>query len=43
MMVICGGQPIPDDYEIESITTTPRCGCLGEHDNAYVIRRMSNS
>ena|SRR5579862_114677 len=43
MMVICSGQPIPDDYELESITTTPRCGCLGEQDNAYVIRRLSNS
>jgi hypothetical protein len=43
MMIICTGQPIPDKYEIESITTTPRCACLSEHDNAYVIRRLSNS
>jgi hypothetical protein len=43
VMVICTGQPIPDQYEIESITTTPLCACLGERDNAYIIRRLSNS
>ena len=41
IMVICAGQPIPDGYEIESFTSTPACDCLGEQDNAYLIRRQS--
>jgi hypothetical protein len=38
IMVICAQQPIPQAYEIQSITSTPACNCLGEDDNAYVIR-----
>ncbi len=38
IMVICAQQPIPEQYEIQSITSTPACNCLGEDDNAYVIR-----
>ena len=43
IMVICAGQPIPQYYETESITSTPACDCLGEQDNAYVIRRLSTA
>lgn len=38
IMKICAGQPIPKGYVLDSITTTPGCECLGEQDNAYVIR-----
>ena len=37
IMVICSQQPIPDNYEIQSVTTTPSCNCIGEEDNAYVF------
>jgi hypothetical protein len=43
IMVICAGQPIPQYYETESITTTPVCNCIGDQDNAYVIRRMNGA
>ncbi len=43
IMVICAGQPIPDGYELESFTSTAACECLGDQDNAYVIRRLSSS
>jgi hypothetical protein len=43
IMVICAGQPIPHYYETESTTTTPACNCIGDEDNAYVIRRMNNA
>lgn len=39
VMIICSGQPLPEFYEIESVTTTPACTCISEEDNAYVIRR----
>jgi hypothetical protein len=42
-MVICAGQPIPQYYETESTTTTAACNCIGEEDNAYVIRRMNGA
>jgi len=35
---ICAGQPIPRGYVLDSITTVPACKCLGEEDNAYVVR-----
>jgi hypothetical protein len=38
VMKICAGQPIPDGYLLDSITTTPACACVGTEDNAYVIR-----
>jgi hypothetical protein len=38
VMKICASQPIPKGYVLDSITTTPACACLGEEDNAYVIR-----
>jgi hypothetical protein len=38
LMKICASQPIPKGYVLDSITTTPACACLGEEDNAYVIR-----
>ena len=40
VMIICSGQPLPEFYEIESVTSTPACTCLSEEDNAYVIRRV---
>jgi hypothetical protein len=43
VMVICAGQPIPKYYETESTTTTAACNCIGEEDNAYVIRRMNGA
>jgi hypothetical protein len=43
IMVICAQQPIPDDYEIQSLTTTPMCNCIGEEDNAYVIRAITGT
>lgn len=43
IMVICAGQPIPQYYETESITSSPACNCLGDQDNAYVIRRMNTA
>jgi len=43
IMVICEGQPIPDGYEIEEFTSTPACDCLGDQDNAYVIRRLGGT
>jgi len=43
IMVICAGQPIPQYYETESVTTTPTCNCIADQDNAYVIRRMASA
>ena len=43
IMVICAQQPIPDNYEIQSVTTTPACNCIGEEDNAYVIRAITGT
>jgi len=43
IMVICAQQPIPDNYEIQSLTTTPACNCIGEEDNAYVIRAITGT
>lgn len=40
IMIICAGQPLPEFYEIESVTTTPACTCMSEEDNAFVIRRV---
>jgi hypothetical protein len=37
-MKICAGQPIPNGYIVDSVTTIPACQCLGPEDNAYVIR-----
>ena len=39
VMVICAQQPIPIGYELQSVTSAPACNCIGEDDNAYVIRR----
>lgn len=38
VMIICAHQPVPDNYDLESITTSPACKCIGDEDNAYVIR-----
>ncbi len=43
MMIICANQPIPKDYDLDSVTTTPDCQCLGNEDNAYVIRKLEAS
>ena len=43
IMVICAGQPIPQYYETESVTSSPACNCLGDQDNAYVIRRLNTA
>ncbi|HXN87091.1 MAG TPA: hypothetical protein VN867_13540, partial [Candidatus Binataceae bacterium] len=43
IMVICAQQPVPDNYEIQSLTSTPACNCLGEEDNAYVIRAVTGT
>jgi len=43
VMVICAGQPIPQYYETESVTTSPACNCIGDQDNAYVIRRRNDA
>jgi|GEM_PF-5263478 hypothetical protein len=40
IMIICARQPIPAHYALESITTSPQCKCLGDLDNAYVIRSI---
>lgn len=37
-MIICAQQPIPPNYSLQSLTTSPSCQCLGDLDNAYVIR-----
>jgi hypothetical protein len=42
IMVICAHQPVPKDYTIDSVTTTPNCSCLGDEDNAYVIRKVKH-
>ncbi|MHB8381112.1 MAG: hypothetical protein ACYDC3_02055 [Candidatus Binataceae bacterium] len=39
-MVICAHQPVPEGYALDSVTTSPDCRCLGDEDNAYVIRRI---
>lgn len=38
IMKICANQPIPEGYVLDGITTSPACQCLGDEDNAYVIR-----
>ena len=38
IMKICGDQPIPKGYVVDSVTTIPACQCLGPENNAYVIR-----
>ena len=43
IMIICAGQPIPQFYETESVTSSPACNCLGDQDNAYVIRRLNTA
>ena len=43
IMIICAGQPIPQFYETESVTSSPACNCLGDQDNAYVIRRSNTA
>ena len=39
IMIICAHQAVPKGYLLDSVTSTPDCRCLGEEDNAYVIRR----
>jgi hypothetical protein len=41
IMIICARQPIPDDYSLESVTSSPNCKCLGDSDNAYIIRQAN--
>ncbi|MGH7780943.1 MAG: hypothetical protein ACREQR_14085 [Candidatus Binataceae bacterium] len=43
MMIICAHQAIPDGYLLESVTATPNCRCLGNDDNAYVIKRTESA
>jgi hypothetical protein len=43
IMVICAQQPIPERYEIQSVTSSPACNCLGEDDNAYVLRAIGGA
>jgi hypothetical protein len=43
MMIICANQPLPKDYSLDSVTTTPDCQCLGDEDNAYVIKKVETS
>jgi len=43
VMIICGNQAIPKNYALDSITTTPDCQCLGNEDNAYVIKKLEVS
>ncbi|MGH8012173.1 MAG: hypothetical protein ACREQ4_06730 [Candidatus Binataceae bacterium] len=38
IMKICADQPIPKGYQLDGITSTPACDCLGREDNAYVIK-----
>jgi hypothetical protein len=42
-MVICAEQPIPRNYQLESVTSSPACECLGDQDNAYVVRRAAKN
>jgi hypothetical protein len=42
-MIVCANQPLPSGYSLDSITTTPDCLCLGDEDNAYVIRKLEAS
>jgi hypothetical protein len=39
IMKICADQPIPKGYVLDGITTTPACRCLGNDENAYIIKR----
>ena|SRR5581483_11725945 len=43
VMIICANQPVPKDYSLDSVTTTPDCRCLSNEDNAYVIKRTEAS
>jgi hypothetical protein len=43
IMVICAQQPLPHNYEIQSVTSNPACSCLGDEDNAYVIRAKNGT
>ncbi|MGH7987643.1 MAG: hypothetical protein ACREQX_15355 [Candidatus Binataceae bacterium] len=38
VMKICADQAIPKGYQLDGITSTPACDCLGREDNAYVIK-----
>ena len=40
-MVICRGQSIPKGYEIELLTSTPDCACVGSGQNAYTIKAQT--
>lgn len=40
IMIICAQQPIPPGYSLDSVTSTPDCRCLGDGENAYVIRKL---
>ena len=40
IMVICANQAVPKGYVLDSVTSTRDCRCLGEEDNAYVIRKV---
>jgi len=43
ILKICGDQPVPKGYVLDSITTMPACSCVGTEDNAYVIRYVGTS
>jgi len=40
IMIICANQPVPKNYGLDSITTTPDCQCIGAEDNAYIIKKV---
>ncbi|MGO9454403.1 MAG: hypothetical protein ACLQDV_25640 [Candidatus Binataceae bacterium] len=43
VMIICANQAIPKEYSLDSVTTTPDCQCLGDEDNAYVVKKLEVS
>jgi len=43
VMIICAGQPIPEYYELESMTSTQACNCISDEENAFVIRRRKGA
>ena len=40
IMIICANQAVPKDYSLDSVTSTPDCQCLGNEDNAYVVKKL---
>ena len=38
IMIVCANQAVPERWVLDSVTTSPDCTCLGDEDNAYVIK-----